>query len=496
MLGARRHRFVTGTITMLLWCLLPGAGAAQDGKVLVNCAAPILAQPTPGVAASTATVTCELRATDAVVFKAATAAVKGRGESLESSFKSFDALKKSLVALFLVQVSEPTRRGNVVLMADAVTKIADGRDADHRFAAYTFANDLNLVADFSASKADFDKQVRAIRAATLPSQLYKSALEAIAKLAREPGDRKALIILGDGNSDDTSYEHEQVVKAAKDAHVVIHALGYMSETADLPKFQSLQRLADDTGGFRKEVRVAGVQKFAVGKQFGPEVLENGGTLTFTLKEPPGPVAVTISADLGGGRVEAVDYSVSMPAPSAGVAPQQARPSKDTTSAAPGPAPEPAALHERLLSWIKDNILLAGIIGAALAAGGVGLVLLLAGSQAKPPPEVAPNEDPRAVYGWLDMLDGNASRYPLKTTNVRIGRHRDNDICLQNDSISRRHALLHFNSDNRRFVITDLGGDNGVIVNKIKQQSHELNDGDLVELGEVRLRFRANMERVS
>ena len=36
--------------------------------------------------------------------------------------------------------------------------------------------------------------------------------------------------------------------------------------------------------------------------------------------------------------------------------------------------------------------------------------------------------------------------------------------------------------------------NGVIVNKIKQQSHELNDGDLVELGEVRLRFRANMER--
>ena len=85
--------------------------------------------------------------------------------------------------------------------------------------------------------------------------------------------------------------------------------------------------------------------------------------------------------------------------------------------------------------------------------------------------------------------------PLRTTNVRIGRHRDNDICLQNDSISRRHALLHFNADNRRFVITDLGGDNGVIVNKVKQQSHELSDGDLVELGEVRLRFRVNKELV-
>jgi hypothetical protein len=148
----------------------------------------------------------------------------------------------------------------------------------------------------------------------------------------------------------------------------------------------------------------------------------------------------------------------------------------------------------VLSWAKEHKLLAGIIGIAVASGAFGLVLMGMGGLAKqPPPQAA---EPLIAYGWLEMLDGDASRYPLNTTNVRIGRHRDNDICLRNDSISRRHALLHFNSDNRRFVITDLGGDNGVIVNKIKQQSHELNDGDLVELGEVRLRFRANMERVS
>ena len=77
--------------------------------------------------------------------------------------------------------------------------------------------------------------------------------------------------------------------------------------------------------------------------------------------------------------------------------------------------------------------------------------------------------------------------------IRMPGTPASDICLQNDSISRRHALLHFNADNCRFVITDLGGNNGVIVNNIKQQSHELNDGDLVELGEVRLRFRSNVE---
>ena len=45
----------------------------------------------------------------------------------------------------------------------------------HRYAAYSIANDLNLVADFSASKADFDKQVRAVKGVALPTQLYKGA---------------------------------------------------------------------------------------------------------------------------------------------------------------------------------------------------------------------------------------------------------------------------------------------------------------------------------
>ena len=79
---------------------------------------------------------------------------------------------------------------------------------------------------------------------------------------------------------------------------------------------------------------------------------------------------------------------------------------------------------------------------------------------------------------------------MRGTNLRIGRHQDNDICLQNNSVSRRHAVLHYKPDMRSFVITNLGTGNGVIVNKVKKDSHELHDGDLVELGEVRLRFHA------
>jgi pSer/pThr/pTyr-binding forkhead associated (FHA) protein len=54
-------------------------------------------------------------------------------------------------------------------------------------------------------------------------------------------------------------------------------------------------------------------------------------------------------------------------------------------------------------------------------------------------------------------------------------------------------VLHYNAETRRFVITDLGGGNGVVVNQTKYKSRELSDGDTVELGEVRLRFRAETE---
>ena len=146
------------------------------------------------------TVSCNLWATDAVAFKGVKASIRGRTDRLDVQF---DPRNQTLVTMFLIQMMDPGRRSVMSPMLDAVVKIAEPRDGKHRYAAYTIANDLTAVADFGASKADFDKQVRAVRGVALPTQLYKGALEAIAKLAKEKADRKALVILGDGNSDDT-----------------------------------------------------------------------------------------------------------------------------------------------------------------------------------------------------------------------------------------------------------------------------------------------------
>src|SRR6185503_17577738 len=83
--GARRHRLVAGAIVMLLSSLASGAPLAQDAKLLADCAGPQrVADPTdaaPGAAPIvTATVSCEVRSTDAVVFKGVKVNVKGRSE--------------------------------------------------------------------------------------------------------------------------------------------------------------------------------------------------------------------------------------------------------------------------------------------------------------------------------------------------------------------------------------------------------------------------------
>jgi FHA domain/von Willebrand factor type A domain len=499
----RRQRLVPGTIALLLSCLAPGVGHAQDARLLAQCTAPQLVTPAPPPPAGSddpalasahgplTTVSCNLWATDAVTFKGVRASIKGRTERDRLDVQ-FEPRNQTLAVMFLIQLMEPGRRSIMSPMLDTVVKIAEPREGKRRYAAYTIANDLTMVADFGASKSDFDKSVRGVRGVALPTQLYKGALEAIAKLAKERGERKALVILGDGNSDDTSYEHDQVVKAAKDAGVIIHAMGFSAEAAEQPRFQNIRRLAEDTGGFRREVRVGSAQKYTVGKDFVAEALENGGTATVSLREPAGPATLSMTADFSNGRSESVSYAVTVPSVSAARDPGSSR----QPAIEPEPA-APAAWYQKVFAWARENKTVALISGVALGLGTIGLSLFGISSFTARRARLAGEEQgQQVVYGWLDMLDGNASRYPLQTTNVRIGRHRDNDICLLNDSISRRHAVLHFDAEKRTFIITDLGGGNGVIVNKVKQQSHDLNDGDLVELGEVRLRYRTNLEAVS
>ncbi len=71
---------------------------------------------------------------------------------------------------------------------------------------------------------------------------------------------------------------------------------------------------------------------------------------------------------------------------------------------------------------------------------------------------------------------------------RLGRAPDNDISLDNDSVSGCHAEVYHLPDGA-FQICDLNSTNGTWVNGKRIKIQILSNGDVVELGEVRLHFR-------
>jgi FHA domain-containing protein/zinc ribbon protein len=75
----------------------------------------------------------------------------------------------------------------------------------------------------------------------------------------------------------------------------------------------------------------------------------------------------------------------------------------------------------------------------------------------------------------------------QAARTTIGRSPDNDIFLDDVTVSRKHAVLSQNGN--EFLIEDLGSLNGTFVNRRRIESPmRLESGDEVQIGKYRLSF--------
>jgi adenylate cyclase len=95
-------------------------------------------------------------------------------------------------------------------------------------------------------------------------------------------------------------------------------------------------------------------------------------------------------------------------------------------------------------------------------------------------------EPISSTAWLERPPGE--RVPL-TGNCSLGRAAGNDVVLEDERISRRHATIHAQGD-QEFLLVDLGSRNGTYLNGRRvNQPTRLRDGDRVEIGPFALCFR-------
>jgi len=83
------------------------------------------------------------------------------------------------------------------------------------------------------------------------------------------------------------------------------------------------------------------------------------------------------------------------------------------------------------------------------------------------------------------------RYVLDRPEMVIGRSRGCDILLEQDSASRRHAVIRFSAG--CYQVQDMGSTNGTCVNDESVSDCRLNDGDELRLGRTVMRFIAGEE---
>ncbi|MCA9552387.1 MAG: GGDEF domain-containing protein [Myxococcales bacterium] len=78
------------------------------------------------------------------------------------------------------------------------------------------------------------------------------------------------------------------------------------------------------------------------------------------------------------------------------------------------------------------------------------------------------------------------QYPLSKEEIVIGRGADNDIVLDMDNVSRRHAKVINRKEG--FFLEDLGSTNGSYVNDEEVRNRMLKNGDLIKIGGAILKF--------
>jgi hypothetical protein len=100
------------------------------------------------------------------------------------------------------------------------------------------------------------------------------------------------------------------------------------------------------------------------------------------------------------------------------------------------------------------------------------------TQAMPAGKVREASSPQAPEAFL-LVENGKRQIPLNKPIVNIGRHRDNDVILDDPTISRHHAQLRLRFGH--YVMFDLGSSGGTTVNGESVGERILQSGDVIGL---------------
>ncbi len=387
--------------------------------------------------------------------------------------------------LFVVDTSDPGRQNVIEKNASQITRLTETLEPYHIAGLANFDKDLVVKAPIGSNTNTIVTAAASLEASGLTTELYRNTIKAIEVLGRVNADRKVLFLFSDGQAEDKAYFHEDVINVARRQGVIINALGFARSTPLSVSLQTLRRLSEESGGKYIE---AG-SNHALPETFLAEPLENvdrGGKFIVNLEpntdvtiyEPELTLCFSTST-----QAITVSFPVDIPEPDLELTPAQPVVSPQVIN-----TPQPGVAAPAGEPEYVDFLLWYGVPGALFIL--ILLTLFTLYIVFKKEKQMKPGNVTYAEVKPLAYLIGQDEKrqeYPMTTSTWRIGRSQDNEMTMQDSSISRRHAEINRES-NGQFIIYDRGSTNGVYVNNKKINKHILSEGDIIEIGDIFLRF--------
>lgn len=162
-----------------------------------------------------------------------------------------------------------------------------------------------------------------------------------------------------------------------------------------------------------------------------------------------------------------------------------------------------AYGDSLLGWARNKYhespaLMFGVAVAlavpVLALSGVLLRTLSAQRRAELglPAERTVRTRPASSWrqaAYLEFADSSIARFKIDSGMVRIGRERDNDLCMTDPTLHRYHAVLERTPDAEYYIayVGDPDRD-GLFVDGQPFARKRLRGGEVLQIGAIKLRF--------